>query len=1017
HSASPLLRILAMVENLGRKLTTIFVLLAISIGLLTLKSPPLNMGLDLQGGTQIVLSVDFDKALAEGKISEADYNDKVGLLNQMIAIFRQRIDPTGTREPSITTQGNDRIIIEMPGSTLGDRKAVASMVGGLALDGDAIGLGEGGNDFPAGGGMIKVGEEEIRYGRVQDITEDRMTEGADGVAKMVKVTVGKRLVGLTRGENQTTVAAHSEGDTVKLTSTNEIRNAIENLGNLAFVIEAEATDFTATNTDLLSERAKLSTWLTDNPGKAVTDFNSVATQNGGSDAKIQWFSRKDNPDAPSSGLDRAVAILNMPALDREDWVFTGEALEQAYMSQDSLGLPAVGFQMVPQRVGDFTDFTEEHINRSLAIILNGEIVTSANIGGVLPGSGQIYGSFTAEYVQNMITVLRTGSLSIKPSIESENRVSANLGADYVRKAFISSGIALLGVMIFMIYYYRRFGVYASIALTSTLVMLLGAMSFLDATLTLPGVAGIILTVGMAVDANILIFDRVREEMDKGRNIKQAAKNGFSRAAVTIFDANITTLLTAVVLYNVGTGPVKGFAVTLMVGVLTSMFSALVISKVLVHKALEGGLKEMNIGTWLVTADYGFMNKAKKAAVGSIIAIIAGLTLFISIPDKDKLGIEFIGGATMQVRTAEPADLEEVRKLVSAIGGDISGSTVTGVSSEAASDDTFSMFRITFKTDSDQTGDDAGASFKNLINEALKDVLLTDPIIATVGADNQAEVDMHFVDNHEVEEVVAVLEGVGIKDPIVTKGLGVGAYMATGTVSSGQNEDALAVSLLAAFGAAVSEVPFTMIDSGADYSQVGSQVVGEMRDKAIMAILISLFAIVMYIRVRFSEYSYGIAAVVAVVHDVLITLGVLSIFIVTGFIHVEITVAMIAAFLTIIGYSLNDTIVLFDRVRENLPRMETDLGTILNTSINQTLSRTVLTSVTTLLAVVILLVFNFGTGNVLESFAVTMVIGVGVGTYSSMFIASPVLLFLENRSAAKRQAVRDSLGKAEIVTGK
>ena len=1006
-----------MVENLGRKLTTIFVLLAISIGLLTLKSPPLNMGLDLQGGTQIVLSVDFDKALAEGSITKDEFNDKVGLLNQMIAIFRQRIDPTGTREPGITTQGDNRIIIEMPGSTLGDRKAVASMIGDLPIDGDSIQLGDGRDDFPAGGGMIKIGEEEIRYARVQDIKEDKMTEDANGLPKVVKVTVGKRLVGLTRGENQTTVAAHTEGETVKLTSTNEIRNAIENLGNLAFVIEAEATDFTATTTDLLSERAKLSAWLEENPGDKVTDFNAVAPENGGSDPKIQWFPRKDNPDAPTSGLDRAVAILNMPALDHEDWVFTGEALEQAYMSQDSLGLPAVGFQMVPQRVGDFTDFTEEHINRSMAIILNGEIVTTANIGGVLPGSGQIYGSFTAEYVQNMITVLRTGSLSIKPTIESENRVSANLGADYVRMAFISSGIALFGVMVFMIVYYRRFGFYASIALTSTLIMLLGAMSFLNATLTLPGVAGIILTVGMAVDANILIFDRIREEMDKGRNIKQAAKNGFSRAAVTIFDANITTLLTAVVLYNVGTGPVKGFAVTLMVGVLTSMFSALVISKVLVHKALEGGLKEMNIGTWLVTADYAFMSKARTAAVGSLIAIIAGLTLFISIPDKDKLGIEFIGGATMQVRTAEPTDLEVVRELIGSIEGDISGSTVTGVSSEAESDDSFSMFRITFKTDASQKTDDAGASFKSLVNEALKDILLTDPILASVDENNQANVDMHFVENHDVEAIQAVLEGAGVREPIVTKGLGVGAYLATGTVSAGQNGDALSVSLLAAFEAAVTEPVFTMIDSGADYSQVGSQVVGEMRDKAIMAILISLFAIVMYIRVRFSEYSYGIAAVAAVVHDVLITLGVLSIFMATGFIHVEITVAMIAAFLTIIGYSLNDTIVLFDRVRENLPRMETDLSTILNTSVNQTLSRTILTSVTTLLAVVILLVFNFGTGNVLESFAVTMVIGVLVGTYSSIFIASPVLNFLETRSAAKRKATRDSLGKAEIVSSK
>ena len=1001
-----------MVENLGRKLTTIFVLLATSIALLTMKDVPLNMGLDLQGGTRINLSVDFDEAHRAGLITDRENADRPTLLNQMISIFRERIDPYGTLEPVIRTEGDDRIIIEMPGNAgMADRKAAAPMVGELAQNGNSVQLGEGSADFPLGGGEVKIGSEEMRYTSVQNVRETRNNGGKD-----VMVVVGKRLMGLSRGVHQTAAVAHAEGETVKLTSTNEIRNAIENLGKLAFRITATATDYTGTGTDEIVEREKLSTWLDANPGSTVESFNSASEEDGGPHALISWFSEKDIPDAPTPQVDRAVALLNMPALGHEDWVFTGEALEQAYASQDTLGLPAVGFQMTPDRVGDFTDFTEEHIGRGMAIVLNGEIESTANINGILPGSGQIYGKFTAEYVDTLVTVLRTGSLRIKPTIQSEERVSATLGDAYVRKGFISSAVALIAVMIFMIIYYRRFGIYAAIALLSTLLMLLGSLSFLDATLTLPGVAGIILTVGMAVDANILIFDRVREEMDKGRNIKQAAKNGFARAAVTIFDANLTTLLTAIVLYNVGTGPVKGFAVTLMVGVLTSMFSALTITKVLVHRALEGGLKDMHVGQWLVTANYSFMAKSKTAIVGSLIAVSAGLALFISLPEQTKLGIDFLGGATMQVRTAEPAELETVRRRIEGIEGDIGDySQVVGVRSEAGEGDTYSMFRITFKTVTE--GGDAGDSFKNQINSAIGDILLTEPILASVADGTEsASMQFHFTSKHETEAIQTVLASAGVRDASVTASAGEGSYTATGKVNTGTTDAALAVDLRKAFDAATNDT-FTVIEPGADFSQVGSQVVGELRDKAILAILISLFAIVMYIRVRFAEYSYGLAAVAAVIHDVLITLGILSIFMVTGIVQVEISVAMIAAFLTIIGYSLNDTIVLFDRVRENLPRMETSLSDILNTSINQTLSRTILTSLTTLLAVTILFVANFGTGNVLESFAVTMMIGVLVGTYSSVFIASPTLLFLEGKNAKRRKALREATPVTEPAAAK
>ena len=988
-----------MIENLGRKLTTIFVLLLSSILLLTLQDRPFNLGLDLQGGTRMTLRIDWDEAIEQEVIDPNE--DKLTVLNQMISIFRDRIDPNGTLEPILRTEGQDRIVIELPGRAGGpSQNAVGALATDLSIDGNSLVLADAGGDFPAEGGVVKIEGEDVRYERRTELNAE---DDADELAALglEPGTYGK-LIGLQRGAQSTERVAHGAATSVRLVSTNQIRNAIENLGNLAFTINADAADLVPFGTDLTTERTKLEEWLVANPEAQVVDFNKVAAETGGPSEAVRWYVSKDDPDNSVPQASRAVPVLNMPALGNEDWVFSGEALAQAYLSQDGLGRPAVGFRMKPHRVGDFTRFTEEHVNRLMSIVLNGVIESSANINGVLPGSGQIEGEFTIDYVNTLITVLRTGSLKIKPDIISDERVGATLGDEYVRKGLVSCLIAIFAVIVFVAMYYRRLGLYAGLALLCTLLMLMGSLSFLQATLTLPGVAGIILTVGMAVDANILIFDRLREEMDKGRNIKQASKNGFSRAAITIFDANLTTLITAAILFNVGTGPVKGFAVTLMIGVLTSMFSALVITKVMVHTALEKGMKGIHVGTWFVTAAYKFMDKAKPAMAGSLVLILAGLGLFASLDDKQKLSIDFLGGATMQIVTAQPQTVERVRELVAAIEGDIGGSEVKPVLSEADQGDTYSAFRITFKTDQLEDADaDTGASFKEQVSVGLEEILLSEPIVADVaeGSEN-AEVFLYFGEPHDEALVAGILETAGLREVSVTPS-GTGSFKATGLVLPGTTDTDLAENTRTAFLDAGS---YTLAEPVPDYSEVGSQVVGELRDKAILAILVSLFAIVMYIRVRFAEYSYGFAAVAAVIHDVMITLGVLSVFMLTGLVNVEISVALIAAFLTIIGYSLNDTIVLFDRVRENLPRMETSLDEILNTSINQTLSRTVLTSVTTLVAVLILFVFNLGTGNVLEGFALTMVIGVLVGTYSSIFIASPVLLILEKRAAKKRAAL-------------
>jgi SecD/SecF fusion protein len=616
----------------------------------------------------------------------------------------------------------------------------------------------------------------------------------------------------------------------------------------------------------------------------------------------------------------------------------------------------------------------------------------------------------------MITVLRSGSLPLRPILESQEKIGPSLGEAYIQRGMLSGILALIAVVGFMIFYYRRLGIFAVLSLTANVVLLLGVLSFLQATLTLPGIAGLLLTIGMAVDANILIFDRVREERDNGRNIKQAAKNGFDKAFVTIIDANLTTLITALILREVGTGPVRGFAVTLTVGILTSLFAALVITRVLVHLSLEKDAKEFEIGRWFVTASYDWMSKAKTALFGSVLAIIAGVTLFVSLDRDQKLGLDFTGGVTMTFRLAEPMDRDAVTERVAALGDNLAKAEVKPMLLSSDGDGNYSDYRLTLKVsaaadEGEGEGDAVVGLIESQVRVGLADILQPEPLTATVAEDGSTTLGLYFEQDHDAEDIASVLSGLTLQDGSALGLTGVtvnaldvrdGAYSATAQAPVGFDASRLKSIAQTALSRSSdsANAPYRLADPIPSSSKVGAQVVDELRDKAILALVISLFAIVLYIRARFAEYSYGFAAVVALVHDVLITLGVMSVMMLTGLVEVELSLTMIAAFLTIIGYSLNDTIVVFDRVRENRPRMEASLEEILNRSINQTLSRTVLTSLTTLAAVLILFLFNVRTGNALEGFSFAMVVGVLVGTYSSIFVASPALMFFEKRAAAK-----------------
>lgn len=998
-----------MVENVQRKLILIGSLLGISVLLLVFND--FRLGLDLQGGTRYQFLLDMEDVGAE--------EDPAQLQAEVLRIVRERVDPDGVKEPIIRPMGLNRIVIEVPGlDDLQGEGASAPLAETLPRDATQLVVDNSQGQaagFSGGGGLVLIGSEQVRYAGKNEIIPE---EGPRTVV----------LTGLQRGQFGTERVEHGANTVVTQQATNEIQNAIENLGELQFAIvalEADLSDATLPS-DLRSsisvEQKKLNTWLEANPNGTLDAFNRLTGTPEGPTPLLRWVPSKQSVAADGTTLplaDRAVPILitqNHPEYSGKDWLFDGSRLESAYPSSDDLGYPAVGFKWKSEAGSDFFAFTGEfEPDHSLAILLNGEVESAPGLqNGAIGQQGIIQGRYTDDEVREMITVLRSGSLPLRPILESQEKIGPSLGEAYIQRGMLSGILALIAVVGFMIFYYRRLGIFAVLSLTANVVLLLGVLSFLQATLTLPGIAGLLLTIGMAVDANILIFDRVREERDNGRNIKQAAKNGFDKAFVTIIDANLTTLITALILREVGTGPVRGFAVTLTVGILTSLFAALVITRVLVHMSLEKDAKEFEIGRWFVTASYDWMSKAKTALIGSVIAIVAGLALFVSLDRDQKLGLDFTGGVTMTFRLAEPMDRDTVTDRVAALGENLEKAEVKPMLLSGDGDGNYSDYRLTLKVSaaSDETeGDAVVGLIEAQVRVGLADILQPEPLTATVAEDGSTTLGLYFEQDHDAEDIASVLTGLTLQDgsalgltDVTVNALDVrdGAYSATAQAPVGFDASRLKSIAQTALSRSAdsANAPYRLADPIPSSSKVGAQVVDELRDKAILALVISLFAIVLYIRARFAEYSYGFAAVVALVHDVLITLGVMSVMMLTGLVEVELSLTMIAAFLTIIGYSLNDTIVVFDRVRENRPRMEAPLEEILNRSINQTLSRTVLTSLTTMAAVLILFLFNVRTGNALEGFSFAMVVGVLVGTYSSIFVASPALMFFEKRAAAK-----------------
>ena len=730
----------------------------------------------------------------------------------------------------------------------------------------------------------------------------------------------------------------------------------------------------------------------------------------------------------TTGIRDIDVLMRREELDQR---VTGAHLAQVRGDRDEVGRPSVNFILDEKGAVLFSSLTGQNIpnptinvTRSLGIVLDDELMSSPTIQSTISKNGQITGNFTKQDVDDLVGILNAGSLpaTLEKNASSENQIGSTLGQDTIERGTTAIAISLGAVLLFIIFYYRFAGIVACLALLANLLFILAIMILINAPLTLPGLAGLVLTVGMSVDANVLIFERIREEMARGAALRMAIRNGFSKATVTIVDANVTTLITGFVLYTIGTDQIRGFAVTLILGILMSMFTAIFCSRVFFDIAeRRRWISQLGMARILANTKFDFIGKRGIAAVLSGALIIAGLA-GVWARGIHIFNIDFLGGTTVTMVLKEPQSDREVREQLTKNLADMK---------QDKSSVQFSIYEIEMHgyepnrvyqvVSSLRKVDDLKAALDKTFDlqkyavdyDKVSSANSKDDVAAATGSDATQWSKSKIAFDHPVT-------GATLVDSIITA-----AEKANETVTKSDvlpfPRDSEATDWTPESGRSFNEWDIQLaLDSDAadsvlsemathfrensvweSSSTVGGKVASDMKTKAVWALLASLLGIVAYIWIRFQKVVFGLAAVAALIHDVLITLGAIAVSFwladALGFLLIEefkISLPIVAAFLTIIGYSLNDTIVVFDRIREVRGKSPELTGDMINRSINQTLSRTILTSATTL--IVVLILYALG-GQGIHGFAFALVVGVLAGTYSSVFVAAPVLLWMSDSS--------------------
>ncbi len=804
----------------------------------------LKLGLDLQGGMHIVLQVDLEKA-AENSLDLAASDFKTALADKNINAVRM---DSGTA---------NKILFTLPNTgTIDTVKQILT------------------DNFPNLDTQVEAEEGsfpritlQLKKAEIDFIRKNAVNQSLEIIRNRIDQFGVAEPIVLRQGENQIVV---------QLPGVKDPQRAMDLIGQTAqleFKLVADTPGLDVAS--MVDEVIKAGQWR---EGESRKQLN-LALQNRLPQGTEVYFEKI--VDIKTKRETKVPILLETPIL------MTGEMVKNAQVRiGGTFNEPYVSLDLTGRGGKVFANITEKSVGQRLAIVLD-QVVRSAPVirEKILGGSAQISGSFSHEEATDLAIVLRVGALPAPVDIIQNLTVGASLGQDSINKGLFSGLLGTLLVVVFMMIYYRLSGIIANISLVLNILLLFVGLAMLGATLTLPGIAGIILSIGMAVDANVLIYERMRDEFALGKSAKSGVDGGFNKAFWTIVDSQVTTLITALVLFLFGTGPIKGFAITLTLGIIFNLFAVLFGSRLLFDTLFSWKkIKAIHFFQLVHKSNFDFMRVRKIAFSISSVLVLLGIVAFVQIlRGQANMGVDFSGGSLLQYKTEKAFTLKEVRTALQSNG-------FTEVELQQVTDENQLIVKI--KKSEQKIGD-----FSDRITAVLANEL--------------------------------------------------------------------------------SDKNFTLESK----SEIGSSVSADLRSKALLSIALSMLGVIMYLALRF-DLRFGLAATVATFHDVLAVLGI------CWLLDKEMNLLIITALLTLAGYSLNDTVVIFDRIRENMHKdANISFHEIINNSINQVLARSIITVLTVLFTVTSL--FFFG-GSTIHDFSFALLIGLLIGSYSSIFVASPLL---------------------------
>ncbi|HCC55285.1 MAG TPA: protein translocase subunit SecDF [Desulfobulbaceae bacterium] len=806
----------------------------------------LKLGLDLQGGMHLVLKVDLKKAI-ENNLDFSAQDLKEALAEKKITVVR-------------TASGDTRkIILTLPNS--GALETVKQIIS---------------KDFP-------------------DLDSEFQTDQGSFPRIILSLKQAKIDFINNKAVDQSLEILRNRVDQFGVAEPAIVRQGADEI-----VIQLPGVKDAQRALNLIGRTAQLEFKLVDNtPGLNLPQLIAQAIQSG------QWQeggSRKQLNIALQNTLPTGTEIYfekdidkttkkesKLPILLKSQVLMTGDMVKGAQVGVGgNFNEPYVSLDFTGRGGVVFGQVTEKNVGKRFAIVLD-EVVRSSPVirEKILGGSAQISGSFSYEEATDLAIVLRIGALPAPVEIVQNLTVGASLGQDSINKGLMSGLLGTFLVVVFMAVYYRLSGVVANLAMVLNILLLFAGLAMMGGTLTLPGIAGIILSVGMAVDSNIVIFERMREEFALGKSVRSGVEAGYAKAFWTIIDAHVTTLITALALFLFGTGPIKGFAATLSLGIIFNLFSTLFASK-LFYESMQGKrkLKKLSFMLFLKNPQLDYMRiKNLTFTISGTCALIGCLAFVQIIRGQANMGVDFSGGTLLQYKSSQPFSLGEIRTALAK--GELEGVELQKVEGE---------------------------------NRLIVKIKNSEKVVGHVSEAVTAQLNTNFPNNRFTVE---------------------------------------------------------------NQSEIGSSVSDTLRSKALLAVIVSLLGVIVYLGLRF-DLRFGIAATLATLHDVLAVLGLIWL------LNMEVTLLTVTALLTLAGYSLNDTVIIFDRIRENQRKSadpENITDALINTSTNEVLSRSIVTSLTVFLVLTAL--YTLG-GAVIHDFSFALLVGVIVGTYSSVFVASPLL---------------------------